>query len=213
MKPFSTIVGLLFTFAVFSVAEDCDPDAPYFVKPYDGETTTDSALTSRLVDYWSQSKCFMHSDDSEPSIKQQCKDVCLPGGDDGKGGAVLSSSTCNFGNSPWFDGSTGKPLLCGTDKNFAGKLISNTVCKYIKLASNIGSGRMMKIGYCTCDSPIIEILGDFFVEGVKEAGKILEKVVCPALQALDVVMAVGMAAIPPPGKAITGGMSKSNHLQ
>jgi hypothetical protein len=41
-----------------------------------------------------------------------------------------------------------------------------------------------------------------------EAGKILEKVLCPALKALDVVMAVGMAAIPPPGKAITGGMSK-----
>jgi hypothetical protein len=71
---------------------------------------------------------------------------------------------------------------------------------------------MIKTGYCTCDSPIIEILGDFFVEGVKEAGKILEKVVCPALQALDIVMAVGMAAIPPPGKAITGGMSKSNRL-
>jgi hypothetical protein len=40
---------------------------------------------------------------------------------------------------------------------------------------------MIKTGYCTCDLPIIKILGNFFVKGVKEAGKILEKVVCSAL--------------------------------
>jgi hypothetical protein len=71
---------------------------------------------------------------------------------------------------------------------------------------------MIKTGYCMCDLPIIEILGDFFIEGVKEAGKILEKVVCPALQALDVVIAIRMAAIPPPGKAITGSMSKCSSI-
>jgi hypothetical protein len=71
---------------------------------------------------------------------------------------------------------------------------------------------MVKTRYCTCDLSIIKILGDFSVEGVKEASKILEKVVCPALQALDVAMAIGIAAIPPPGKAITGGMSKSNGI-
>jgi hypothetical protein len=65
---------------------------------------------------------------------------------------------------------------------------------------------MMKTGYCRCDLPILEFAGNFFIEGVVEAGKILEKVICPALQALDIVMAIGMAAIPPPGKAITGGM-------
>jgi hypothetical protein len=75
--------------------------------------------------------------------------------------------------------------------------------------TNFALGLMIKTGYCTCNSPIIEILGDFFVEGILEAGKILEKVICPALHALDVVMAIGMAAIPPPGKAITGGMSES----
>ncbi|KAI4915403.1 uncharacterized protein J4E92_009357 [Alternaria infectoria] len=48
--------------------------------------------------------------------------------------------------------------------------------------------------------------GEFFIEGLIEAGKILEKVLCPALKALDVVMAIGMAALPPPGRAITGGM-------
>lgn len=51
-------------------------------------------------------------------------------------------------------------------------------------------------------------MGNFFIESVVEAGKILEKVICPALQALDIVMAIGMAAIPPPGKAITGGMGE-----
>ncbi|KAI4663275.1 uncharacterized protein J4E78_003686 [Alternaria triticimaculans] len=47
---------------------------------------------------------------------------------------------------------------------------------------------------------------EFFIAGLIEAGKILEKVLCPALKALDVVMAIGMAALPPPGRAITGGM-------
>lgn len=37
-------------------------------------------------------------------------------------------------------------------------------------------------------------------------GKVLEKVVCPALQALDIVIEFGSLAIPPPGKAIQGGM-------
>jgi hypothetical protein len=47
---------------------------------------------------------------------------------------------------------------------------------------------MMKTGYCRCDLPILEFAGNFFIEGVVEAGKILEKVICPALQALDIVM-------------------------
>jgi hypothetical protein len=63
-----------------------------------------------------------------------------------------------------------------------------------------------------CDLSIIKILGDFFMEGVKEAGKILEKVVYPALQALDVVIAIGIAAILLPGKVITGGMSKCSSI-
>ncbi|KAI4704894.1 hypothetical protein J4E89_009479 [Alternaria sp. Ai002NY15] len=45
---------------------------------------------------------------------------------------------------------------------------------------------------------------EFFIEGLIEAGKILGKVLCPALKALDVVMANGMVAFPPPGRAITG---------
>jgi hypothetical protein len=212
MKHLFAILGLLSSFAVSSIAADCNPNAPYIVQPYDGETTTDPALTTQLIHYWSKNTCYKKSDDSEPSMKQQCKDVCFPGADDGKGGAVLSSSTCNFGGSPWSDARTGNPLLCGADKNFAGTHVSTCTPCNGEQGTNLTLGIMIKAGYCTCDSPIIEILGDFFVEGIKEAGKILEKVVCPALQALDVVMAIGMAAIPPPGKAITGGMSKCNRI-
>jgi hypothetical protein len=64
----------------------------------------------------------------------------------------------------------------------------------------------MKHGTCGCDDPIILLAGDMFLKAVTEAGKIIEKVVCPALQALDIVIEIGQLAIPPPGKAITGGM-------
>ncbi|RII10006.1 hypothetical protein CUC08_Gglean005996 [Alternaria sp. MG1] len=59
---------------------------------------------------------------------------------------------------------------------------------------------------CGADEAFKEFAGEFFIEGLIEAGKILEKVICPALKALDVVVAIGMAAIPPPGHVITGGM-------
>lgn len=64
----------------------------------------------------------------------------------------------------------------------------------------------MKTGFCGCDDAIILFAGDFFVKAVTEAGKILEKVICPALQALDIVIELGSIAIPGPGKAIQGGM-------
>ena len=70
------------------------------------------------------------------------------------------------------------------------------------------SGVMTRKGYCSCNLPILNFAGTFFIQAVTETGKILEKVICPALHALDLVMAVGMAAIPPPGRAITGGMGK-----
>jgi len=79
-------------------------------------------------------------------------------------------------------------------------------CRIVRLTLNVGL--MIKSGHCACDLPILEFAGEFFIEGLAEAGKILEKVLCPALKALDVVMAIGMAALPPPGRAITGGMGK-----
>jgi hypothetical protein len=72
--------------------------------------------------------------------------------------------------------------------------------------SNPATGTAIKGGYCSCDDPIILFAGDFFIKAVTEAGKVIEKVVCPALQALDIVIEFGSLAIPPPGKAIQGGM-------
>jgi hypothetical protein len=74
-------------------------------------------------------------------------------------------------------------------------------------------GEMIITGYCQCNITILEFAGDFFIEGLVETGKLLEKVVCPLLKALDIVMAVAMAAIPPPGKAITGGMGQFRYSQ
>jgi hypothetical protein len=51
MKPILTILGLLGSFTVLSIAADCNPNAPYIVQPYDGETTTDPALTTQLIYY------------------------------------------------------------------------------------------------------------------------------------------------------------------
>lgn len=64
-------------------------------------------------------------------------------------------------------------------------------------------------GYCICDDPIINFLGDFFIKSVIEMGKILQKVMCPTLMALDLVVEIGSAALPGVGKAITVGMSES----
>ncbi|KAF2686380.1 hypothetical protein K458DRAFT_387388 [Lentithecium fluviatile CBS 122367] len=64
----------------------------------------------------------------------------------------------------------------------------------------------MTTGYCTCNDPIINFVGDFFVKSVVEMGKVLEKVMCPTLMALDLVVEVGSAAIPGVGKATTVGM-------
>jgi hypothetical protein len=63
-------------------------------------------------------------------------------------------------------------------------------------------------GHCNCDDPIVEILGDFFIKSVIEAGKQLRKVMCPTLIALDFVVEAGSAALPGVGKAITVGLSR-----
>jgi len=62
-------------------------------------------------------------------------------------------------------------------------------------------------GQCICDDPIINVLGDFFVGSLIEMGKVLQKVMCPTLVALDLVVEVGSAAIPGVGKALTVGLS------
>ncbi|KAF1962042.1 hypothetical protein CC80DRAFT_589491 [Byssothecium circinans] len=144
-------------------------------------TKPDPATNKRLTNYWAKSTCYKRGDGTEPNMKEQCKKVCFPSPDPKK----TSASTCLFGDAKWLDGSSGKPLG-EQNKNIPKQAI--------------------KGGHCSCNDPIILFTGDFFIKAVTEAGKVIEKVVCPALQALDIVIEVGMIAIPPPGKAIQGGM-------
>lgn len=54
----------------------------------------------------------------------QCKNICDDASDlaNKREVHVEKAYACNFGNHPWADGRTGKPLLCGTDKDFSGML-------------------------------------------------------------------------------------------
>ncbi|CAN9377082.1 unnamed protein product [Alternaria sp. RS040] len=180
------LLALLAIRAILGLAETCDPQAYEDGNPYGLEETNDPNVMSQLNDYLVDNLCIKYSDGTEQNIKEQCKDVCIPSQSASEGQAVVSSQSCIFGDNPWYDTSKMTPLLCGADEAF--------------------NGLMIKKGYCSCDLPILEFAGEFFIEGLIEAGKILEKVICPALKALDVVVAIGMAAIPPPGRAITGGM-------
>ncbi|KAH7079795.1 hypothetical protein FB567DRAFT_129184 [Paraphoma chrysanthemicola] len=182
-NSFISSILLISGAAVLSAAQD---DA----KPPGIESFTDSGMTKRLIEYWSDSQCFRLSDNSEPNPKEQCKEACFPDGvtsDVPAGQFVQSSQSC------WYNGiesdfRTGKPLT-DEEKNQSPRTVKS-----------------ITTGYCICDDPIINIAGDFFVESVLEAGKILNKVMCPTLLALDLVVELGSAAIPGVGKAITVGM-------
>lgn len=64
-------------------------------------------------------------------------------------------------------------------------------------------------GRCLCNDPIVNAIGNMVMDSLVELGKSIEKVWCPTLQALDVIVEVGSSALPGVGKAITTGMSKS----
>ena len=84
----------------------------------DDLTNPDPAMNSKLLNYWAKSTCYKRGDNSEPNVKEQCKEVCFPNPDPNK----LSASTCWFGDSKWLDGSSGKPLE-DQNKNIPGKNI------------------------------------------------------------------------------------------
>jgi hypothetical protein len=69
-------------------------------------------MVSTLIDYWADYACYSLSDNSEPNIKEQCKEACFPGGitsDVPPEQTVQSSQTCWL-NGPESDYSSGKPL-------------------------------------------------------------------------------------------------------
>ncbi|KAH4663962.1 hypothetical protein HBH70_213330 [Parastagonospora nodorum] len=144
------------------------------------------APTKKLREYLTKSTCYARGDGSEPDMIEQCKGICFPNPDP----KTLSASSCWLSGSLWLDGSSAKPL----EDQF------NNI-PFLTLV-----GTAIKGGYCSCNDPVILFAGDFFIKAVTEAGKVIEKVVCPALQALDIIIEFGSLAIPPPGKAIQGGM-------
>ncbi|KAI8937308.1 hypothetical protein NX059_006515 [Plenodomus lindquistii] len=164
-------------------------------------------MSRRLIHYWADYSCYVMSDNSEPNIKEQCKEACFPGGvesDVPAGQIVLSSQTC------WLSGPevgfpSGQPLTDEEKKKTDGSgKYQSSPCIGISLRNE--AVKSLTTGYCVCDDPIVNILGDFFIKSVVEMGKILQKVMCPTLMALDLVVEIGSAAIPGVGKAITVGM-------
>ncbi|KAH5090123.1 hypothetical protein HBI38_042970 [Parastagonospora nodorum] len=172
------------------------------------ENVKDAAQQKRLLRYWSEYGCYAYGDKSEPNVKDQCREACFPGGitsDVPAGKFVTSSQTCWY-NGPESDLRSGKPLTEDQKKE------SPRPCKEHPTDQIMHQLTMtlvptIKTGYCICDDPIVNILGDFFLESAIETGKVLQKVMCPALLALDLVVELGSAAIPGVGKAITLGMS------
>lgn len=76
------------------------------------ENISNPDMTKRLIDYWADYSCFTFSDNSEPNIKDQCREACFPGGitsDVPTSEYVQSSQTCWL-NGPEADYRTGKPL-------------------------------------------------------------------------------------------------------
>ncbi|PSN59831.1 hypothetical protein BS50DRAFT_594260 [Corynespora cassiicola Philippines] len=132
INKFFLLAGLI----AAALSQECDPNPSPNLVPCNEGINEDTRMTKALLDYWADSTCYQMSDRSEPNMKEQCKNVCVPGEDE-----EISSQSCVFSNSFWADAVTGKSLLCGSDKDFE--------------------------------------------DGLTEAGKLLEKVMCPALKALD----------------------------
>lgn len=89
------------------LAQDVETSQPPGLEGID-----DPNMTKRLIHYWADYACFSLSDNSEPNVKEQCKEACFPGGitsDVPAGEFVQSSQTCWL-NGPESDYRTGKPL-------------------------------------------------------------------------------------------------------
>jgi hypothetical protein len=82
------------------------------------ESIHDPDKGKRLINYWADFACFTFSDNSEPSIKDQCKEACFPGGiasDSLTSGLIENSQTCWL-NGPESDSRTGMPLTVDQKK-------------------------------------------------------------------------------------------------
>lgn len=67
-------------------------------------------------------------------------------------------------------------------------------------------------GWCKCDDPIVNFVGEKMVDSLEELGKFLLEFWCPILNFLDYAVEVGSAALPGIGKGMTTGASESSNM-
>jgi hypothetical protein len=121
LSKMKSYLGLLAGLAIRVLADTCDPNAYEESNPYNLEETTDPKVTSKLLEYLADSACHMYSDGTEQDVKEQCKNVCIPGDSAGEGQVVVSSQSCIFGDNPWYGlTDTLHPLLCGAERAYNG---------------------------------------------------------------------------------------------
>ena len=104
MHFLSSLLLLLTTSTLPCLAQDTS-------QPPGLEGTDDPHMTKRLVHYWADYACYRLNDQSEPDVKEQCKEACYPDGitSDVPPDDVPQSQTCWL-NGPESDYKTGKPL-------------------------------------------------------------------------------------------------------
>lgn len=108
----SASLSVLVSLVTTSSAQSCDPNH-YQELPFGQETSQDPSDRRKLLEYYADLSCIEMSDGSEPNIKEQCNNVCPPGGDKGDGKTVVSSQSCIFNGAPWLDRTTGALVPCG----------------------------------------------------------------------------------------------------
>jgi len=113
-------LGLLAGLTACILAENCDPIAYEQSNPYGLAETKDPKVVEKLDKYLSDTRCHMRSDEIEDDVKEQCKNVCMPGDSTEEGQIVVSSQSCIFGDNPWYPLGGLHPLLCGEDKTYNG---------------------------------------------------------------------------------------------
>ena len=119
----SASLGVLVGLVTTGSSQGCDPNH-YQEPPFGQESPKDPSARRKLSDYYADLSCIEMSDGSEPNVKEQCKNVCPSGEDNGNGKTVVSSQSCIFNDAPWLDRTTGALVPCGEEKSYKGIGIS-----------------------------------------------------------------------------------------
>lgn len=76
------------------------------------EGIDDPEIAKKVIDYWSDYSCFILSDQSQPHVKEQCKEACFPGGVSAEVPStdIVQSSQLCWLNGPEAEYRSGNPL-------------------------------------------------------------------------------------------------------